>query len=147
MRGGAAGSSRSISLSASSMHTSLSTSPTTSRPGPGGNGPQRLTPLQLLDRLAALVPPPRIHRHRHFGTNDRSPENSVATLTVSSWPISAGDGTELICRGARDSLGGRHGSSQSGRGLILTDRANGANRQSGFILAVAVSGLGSSAGI
>jgi hypothetical protein len=23
--------------------------------------------MQLLDRLAALVPPPRIHRHRHFG--------------------------------------------------------------------------------
>ena len=32
--------------------------------GPGGNGPQRLTPLELLDRLATLVPPPRIHRHR-----------------------------------------------------------------------------------
>jgi len=35
--------------------------------GPGGNGPQRLTPLELLDRLATLVPPPRIHRHRYFG--------------------------------------------------------------------------------
>jgi hypothetical protein len=35
--------------------------------GPGGNGPQRLTPLELLDRLATLVPPPRLHRHRYFG--------------------------------------------------------------------------------
>jgi hypothetical protein len=35
--------------------------------GPGGSGPQRLTPLELLDRLAALVPPPRLHRHRYFG--------------------------------------------------------------------------------
>jgi hypothetical protein len=35
--------------------------------GPGGNGLQILTPLQLLDRLAALVPPPRVHRHRYFG--------------------------------------------------------------------------------
>ena len=35
--------------------------------GPGGNGPQLLTPLELLDRLAALVPPRRIHRHRYFG--------------------------------------------------------------------------------
>ena len=34
---------------------------------PGGSGPQLLTPLELLDRLAALVPPPRIHRHRYFG--------------------------------------------------------------------------------
>ena len=25
------------------------------------------TPLELLDRLAALVPPPRVHRHRYFG--------------------------------------------------------------------------------
>jgi hypothetical protein len=37
------------------------------RPGPGGNAPLLLTPLELLDRLAALVPPPRIHRHRYFG--------------------------------------------------------------------------------
>ena len=35
--------------------------------GPGGSGPQLLTPLELLDRLAALVPPPRLHRHRYFG--------------------------------------------------------------------------------
>ena len=27
----------------------------------------RLTPLELLDRLARLVPPPRIHRHRYHG--------------------------------------------------------------------------------
>nr|MBA3507079.1 transposase [Betaproteobacteria bacterium] len=37
------------------------------KPGPGGSGPLRLTPLQLLDRLAALMPPPRVHRHRYFG--------------------------------------------------------------------------------
>jgi len=37
------------------------------KPGPGGTGPQILTPLPLLDRLAALVPPPRVHRHRYFG--------------------------------------------------------------------------------
>jgi hypothetical protein len=30
------------------------------KPGLGGNGPLLLTPLQLLDRLAALVPPSRI---------------------------------------------------------------------------------------
>jgi len=33
----------------------------------GGKRPLRLTPLVLLDRLAALVPPPRSHRHRYFG--------------------------------------------------------------------------------
>jgi len=36
--------------------------------GPGGSGPQILTPLKLLDRLAAVVPPPRVHRHRYFGS-------------------------------------------------------------------------------
>ena len=38
------------------------------KPGPDGNGSLLLTPLELLDRLAALVPPPRIHRHRCFGS-------------------------------------------------------------------------------
>jgi Putative transposase len=37
------------------------------KPGPGGNRPLLLTPLELLDRIAALVPSPRIHRHRYFG--------------------------------------------------------------------------------
>ena len=26
-----------------------------------------LTPLELIDRIAALMPPPRTHRHRYFG--------------------------------------------------------------------------------
>ena len=26
-----------------------------------------LTPLELIDRIAALAPPPRTHRHRYFG--------------------------------------------------------------------------------
>jgi hypothetical protein len=38
------------------------------QPGPGGTGPQIPTPLQLLDRLAAFVPPPRVHRHRALRT-------------------------------------------------------------------------------
>ena len=42
------------------------------KPGPGGSGPLLLAPLELLDCLAALVPPPRIHRHRHFGASVRT---------------------------------------------------------------------------
>ena len=38
----------------------------TSKAGPGGSRAQILTPLQLLDRLAVLVPPPRVHRHRYY---------------------------------------------------------------------------------
>lgn len=38
----------------------------------GGNGPLLLTPLELLDHLSALVPPPRIHRHRCFSASVRT---------------------------------------------------------------------------
>ena len=34
---------------------------------PGANGVVELSPLEFLDRLAALVPPPRKHRHRYHG--------------------------------------------------------------------------------
>jgi hypothetical protein len=37
------------------------------KPGPGGAGSLLLTPVELIDRIAALVPPPRFHRHRYFG--------------------------------------------------------------------------------
>jgi hypothetical protein len=37
------------------------------KPGPGGAGSLLLTPVALIDRIAALVPPPRLHRHRYFG--------------------------------------------------------------------------------
>jgi hypothetical protein len=37
------------------------------KPGPGGSGGLVLTPLELIERIAALVPPPRKHRHRYFG--------------------------------------------------------------------------------
>jgi len=34
--------------------------------GPGRSGPLPPARLQLLDRVAALVPPPRVHGHRYF---------------------------------------------------------------------------------
>ena len=37
------------------------------KPGPKGGVSLMLTPMQLLDRLAALIPPPRRHRHRYYG--------------------------------------------------------------------------------
>jgi len=42
------------------------------KPGPGGSGPPCLTPLELLDRLAAQVLHPRLHRHRYFGAPVRT---------------------------------------------------------------------------
>jgi hypothetical protein len=52
--------------------------------GPGGNGPQRLTPLALLNRLATLVPPPRIHRHRYFGV--LAPNSPLRTAVTALAP-------------------------------------------------------------
>jgi len=37
------------------------------KPGPGGGVSVMLTPLELIARLAALIPPPRRHRHRYYG--------------------------------------------------------------------------------
>lgn len=37
------------------------------KPGPVGQTALSLTPLEFLDQLAALVPPPRRHRHRYHG--------------------------------------------------------------------------------
>jgi hypothetical protein len=37
------------------------------KPGPSGSVSLMLTPLELIDRLAALIPPPRRHRHRTHG--------------------------------------------------------------------------------
>jgi hypothetical protein len=34
---------------------------------PDGCSELYLTPLELLDRLAQLIPPPRLHRHRFHG--------------------------------------------------------------------------------
>ena len=36
------------------------------KPGPDARGALILTALELLDRIAALLPPPRIHRRRYF---------------------------------------------------------------------------------
>ena len=35
--------------------------------GPGGSVSVMLTPLELIERLAARIPPPRRHRHRYVG--------------------------------------------------------------------------------
>jgi len=46
----------------------------------------RLTPLELIDRIAALVPPPRTHRHRYFGV---LAPNSPLRAAVTALPSNA----------------------------------------------------------
>ncbi len=46
-----------------------------------------LTPLELIDRIAALVPPPRTHRHRYFGVlAPNSPHRASATALAVQTP-------------------------------------------------------------
>ena len=42
------------------------------KPQPDGSTQLRLTPLELLERLAALIPPPRLHRHHYHGVLHRT---------------------------------------------------------------------------
>ena len=47
-----------------------------------------LTPLELIDRIAALVPPPRTHRHRYFGV--LAPNSPLrAAVTALAAPVQA----------------------------------------------------------
>ena len=49
-----------------------------------------LTPMQLLDRLAALIPPPRRHRHRYYGVlAPNSPLREAVTALAQPTEISA----------------------------------------------------------
>jgi Putative transposase len=47
-----------------------------------------LTPLELIDRIAALVPPPRTHRHRYYGV--LAPNSPLrAAVTALAAPVQA----------------------------------------------------------
>jgi hypothetical protein len=49
-----------------------------------------LTPLELIDRIAALVPPPRTHRHRYFGVlAPNSPLRAAVTAMAQTAPAQA----------------------------------------------------------
>ena len=59
------------------------------KPGPSGSVSLLLTPLELLDRLAALIPPPRRHRHRYLGV--LAPNSPLrAAVTALAQPAGAG---------------------------------------------------------
>lgn len=50
------------------------------KPRPDGPSELVLTPLELIDKIAALVPPPRAHRHRYYGVlAPNAPLRSVVT--------------------------------------------------------------------
>ena len=50
------------------------------RPQPDGRTELRLTPLELIEHLAALIPPPRLHRHRYHGMLALRVDEDIAAL-------------------------------------------------------------------
>ena len=54
-------------------------------PKPRSDSPRDLvlTPLELIDKIAALIPPPRAHRHRYYGVlAPNSPMRAAVTASV-----------------------------------------------------------------
>ena len=70
-----------------------------------------LTPLELIDRIAALVPPPRTHRHRYFGVlAPNSPHRAAVTamaapakqVVVQAKPANISEGEGALPLGGAD---------------------------------------------
>ena len=64
------------------------------KPGPGGSVSLMLTPLDLIKRLAALIPVPRRHRHRCYGVlapnaPPRAQVTAPLTTATETEPIAA----------------------------------------------------------
>ncbi len=57
------------------------------KPGPGGSVSLLLTTMQLLDRLAALIPPPRRHRHRYLGVLAPNSPLRAAVTALAAVPV------------------------------------------------------------
>ena len=46
-----------------------------------------LTPLELIERIAALVPPPRTHRHRYFGVLAPNSPHRAAVVSLAQGAV------------------------------------------------------------
>ncbi len=78
------------------------------KPQTGGKrGEMVLTPLELIDRIAALVPPPRTHRHQYFGVlAPNSPLRASETAMAQPAPVHAQDQAPLAQPGQTAAVSG-----------------------------------------
>ena len=67
---------------------------------PGGNGVVEFSPLEFLDRLADLVPPPRKHRHRYHGVF--APNHKLRTAVTALAIGNVGKPREAVAGGHAD---------------------------------------------
>jgi hypothetical protein len=59
------------------------------KPRPDGPSDLVLTPLELIDKIAALVPPPRAHRHRYYGVLAPNAPLRAAVTALAAEPVIA----------------------------------------------------------
>jgi hypothetical protein len=57
------------------------------KPGPDGRTQIILSPLELIERIAALVPPPRQHRHRYYGVLAPNSPLRPAVTALAPMPV------------------------------------------------------------
>jgi hypothetical protein len=66
------------------------------KPGPDGRMDLTLTPLEFIDRLATLIAPSRMHRHRDHGVlAPNAPLRAALTALAGSHPVGHADGPPL----------------------------------------------------
>jgi len=60
-------------------------------PKPRSDSPRDLvlTPLELIDKIAALIPPPRAHRHRYYGVLAPNSPMRAAVTALAPMPVIA----------------------------------------------------------
>ena len=58
-------------------------------PKPRSDSPRDLvlTPLELIDKIAALIPPPRAHRHRYYGVLAPNSPKRAAVTALAPMPV------------------------------------------------------------
>ena len=64
------------------------------------------TPLELIERIAALIPPPRTHRHRYFGVlAPNSPHRAEVTEMAQSIAVQTAQPLEVRSESANTGAG------------------------------------------
>ena len=83
-----------------------------------------LTPLELINRIAQLVPPPRTHRHRYYGVlAPNSPLRAAVTAMAQAEqvmaPIVRSSGADVACTAAGSASGVTGVAGVPGVGAVL----------------------------
>jgi len=101
------------------------------RPVPDGRTELRLTPLELLERLARLIPPPRLHRHRYHGVLAPNAKLRAAVIAIGRPDVDASEdeATAPVHDAASDNGPARAASRARIRWAVLLARVDRLSRE------------------